>query len=257
MKDNLITLEEKRQIQLEMLEEFDVFCRKNSLRYSLAYGTLIGAIRHKGFIPWDDDVDIIMPLPDMLKAKSLLNSEFIKISDIDTEHHYGYHFPRITHKLSFSKDGLISKSNGVFIDLYFAISMPKDKEKVEFFFKGADDIYYKRRFISRFRKVLCKYLPIKNIIGYNIIQKQYSDYYRKAFTYSEVGNFFAVGGRAVWKEYYSFNFFDKLIEVDFEGRKFLASSHYHEWLTQEYGDYMQLPPEDQRHPYHGGVYYWK
>ena len=66
-----ITLEERKQIQLRMLIEIDAFCRKHNIRYSLAYGTLIGAIRHKGFIPWDDDVDIMMPLPDMLRFKEL------------------------------------------------------------------------------------------------------------------------------------------------------------------------------------------
>lgn len=70
-----ITLEERKQIQLRMLIEIDAFCRKHNIRYSLAYGTLIGAIRHKGFIPWDDDVDIMMPLPDMLRFKELFKSE--------------------------------------------------------------------------------------------------------------------------------------------------------------------------------------
>lgn len=257
MKNKQLTIEEKRKIQLQMLDEFDAFCRKHDLRYSLAYGTLIGAIRHKGFIPWDDDVDIIMPMPDMLKAKELLKSDLIKISDVDSEHHYGYHFPRISHKMSYSLDGLISKSYGVNIDLYYTISVPKDKRMVESFFKGADEIYYKRAFLAKLRSRLCRYLPIKNIPGYNYIQKKYSNYYRKAFLYSESGPFFAVAGRAVWKEYYSFNLFEKLINVDFEGRKYLATAYYQEWLTQEYGDYMQLPPVEDRVPYHGGHYYWK
>ena len=62
-----LSLEEKRKIQLSMLDEVDAFCRKNSIRYSLACGTLLGAIRHKGFIPWDDDMDIVMPEPDFLR----------------------------------------------------------------------------------------------------------------------------------------------------------------------------------------------
>ena len=54
-----ITLEERKKIQLVMLDEIDSFCREHDIRYSLAFGTLIGAIRHKGYIPWDDDVDLI------------------------------------------------------------------------------------------------------------------------------------------------------------------------------------------------------
>ena len=80
-----ITLEERKQIQLQMLDEIDAFCRAKGIRYTLAYGTLIGAIRHKGFIPWDDDVDLLMPLPDMLRFKSEFKSDKIRFCDIDTQ----------------------------------------------------------------------------------------------------------------------------------------------------------------------------
>ena len=62
-----ISIEERKVVQLEMLKEINSFCKANNIRYSLAFGTLLGAVRHKGFIPWDDDVDIMMPLPDMLR----------------------------------------------------------------------------------------------------------------------------------------------------------------------------------------------
>lgn len=62
--DRRLTLSELQSVSLEILCKIDSFCRKNNIRYSLTYGTLIGAVRHKGFIPWDDDVDIMMPRPD-------------------------------------------------------------------------------------------------------------------------------------------------------------------------------------------------
>ena len=59
-----MTLQEVQAINLEMMEEIHLFCVRNNIRYSLAYGSLIGAVRHEGFIPWDDDIDIMMPRPD-------------------------------------------------------------------------------------------------------------------------------------------------------------------------------------------------
>lgn len=90
-----IIFEERKQIQLQMLIEVDEFCRKHKIRYSLAYGTLIGAIRHKGFIPWDDDVDIMMPLPDMLKFRDLFKSETMRYCDVDTDPKYQYAFQEL------------------------------------------------------------------------------------------------------------------------------------------------------------------
>ena len=76
MADRLITLEQRKQIQLEMLSEIDTFCRTHGIRYMIAFGTLLGAVRHKGYIPWDDDVDISMPIDDMLRFKNEFKSDF-------------------------------------------------------------------------------------------------------------------------------------------------------------------------------------
>ena len=80
-----ISFEEKKRIQLEMLDEIDAFCRANNIRYSIAFGTLLGAVRHKGFIPWDDDVDIMMPLPDLMRFKQMFKSNTIDYLDVDIE----------------------------------------------------------------------------------------------------------------------------------------------------------------------------
>ena len=70
-----IPLEEIRRIELNILIEFDHFCNEHGLKYVLDGGTLIGAIRHKGFIPWDDDIDVVMPFPDFLKFVELYRKE--------------------------------------------------------------------------------------------------------------------------------------------------------------------------------------
>ena len=76
IKEKPISFEEKRSIQLEMLKEIDAFCRNNGIKYSLAFGTLLGAIRHKGFIPWDDDIDIMMFREEYEKLCKIAPSEF-------------------------------------------------------------------------------------------------------------------------------------------------------------------------------------
>ena len=96
-----INLEERKSLQLAMLKEIDAFCKKNGLRYSLAFGTLLGAIRHKGFIPWDDDLDIMMPVEDIIKFKAIFNYDKLKFCDVDTEKYYDLDFPRISHKRTY------------------------------------------------------------------------------------------------------------------------------------------------------------
>ena len=66
-----ISFEEHMKLELDILLKFDAFCKEHNLRYYLTDGTLIGAIRHQGFIPWDDDIDVEMPRPDWLKLKDL------------------------------------------------------------------------------------------------------------------------------------------------------------------------------------------
>ena len=62
-----------KEVQLEILDELDRICNENGLRYYLAYGSLLGAVRHNGFIPWDDDIDVMMPYNDMVKLEAIFN----------------------------------------------------------------------------------------------------------------------------------------------------------------------------------------
>ena len=70
-----MTLQEIQTVNLELMKDIHAFCVKNNIHYSLAYGSLIGAVRHKGFIPWDDDIDIMMPRPDFERFSHEYKSE--------------------------------------------------------------------------------------------------------------------------------------------------------------------------------------
>ncbi len=76
---NAIDFVEARHLQYEMLKVVDKFCRENNITYYLAFGTLLGAVRHRGFIPWDDDVDVMLPQPDLDKFCRLFKSNIYKI----------------------------------------------------------------------------------------------------------------------------------------------------------------------------------
>ena len=256
MKKTPISLEVRKRIQLEMLDEIDAFCRANNIRYSLAFGTLIGAIRHKGYIPWDDDVDLIMPLPDMLRFKKTFKSDKLGYADINTVPHYEYHFSRIYYLPTYSKKGLLEKSYGVNIDLYPVVGMPDTEEEIQQFLKDIDPLYKKRMKLIAMRHRLIKRLPFAYIPGYKSTIRKFHDIVLFRYPYETAKNFLHAGSvRRV--NILDFDVFDGLIDVEFEGHTFQSMARYHEYLTHCFGDYMQFPPEDQRHPYHGGTYYWK
>ena len=253
-----ITLEERKKIQLDMLVEIDAFCRSHNIKYILAFGTLLGAIRHKGYIPWDDDVDISMPLEDMLRFKKEFKSKNLKYCDIDTENGYEYHFSRIAFKPTFSKLGALGKSYGVNIDLYPMIEVSSrfaDNNRVV---RKLQPVLKKRLFMIRLRNLFARFLPVSTIIGLKSIVRQYRDLSFNLFECKNGGSYHFFAGPLEKFDLHTldFNPFDDIIDVDFEGKKFMAPAKYHEYLTKRYGEYMQLPPENERYPYHGGVYFW-
>ncbi len=254
-----ISLEEIKKIQLEMLIEIDEFCRKHKIRYILAFGTLLGAIRHKGYIPWDDDIDISMPYEDMLRFKNEFSSEKLKYCDIDTEKYYDFSFSRVCYEPTYSKYGLICKSYGISIDVYPLIEVSKSDEIIAKQLKTAKKLISWKYNVKKLRGFIIRHLPIKTIPFYKYINSVYRNYLFNQMQEVGGGRFYFIAGllELFDKHVLNFNPFDELIEVEFENHKFLGPARYDEYLSTRYGDYMQLPPEDQRRPYHGGHYYWK
>lgn len=256
-KDNELTFDERRQIQLEMLDEIDKFCRINNLRYSLAFGTLLGAIRHKGFIPWDDDVDIIMPLEDLEIFKKGFDSNHFEYIDIDNCSIHTQPFSRIAHKETYSKHGLKCRSYGVCIDLYVMVGLPDEyKQYISRAFR------YERFFLFMLdlRAKFLYHLPVCNIPFFTKSVQLYRNcLFKNAIEYNTANTFFSISGPICnyKKNIFNIDLFNELVETQFEDRKYLAFGKYVFYLRQCYGDYMQLPPEDQRHPYHGGHFFWK
>ena len=258
MKQEL-SFEERKTLQLEMLKEIDTFCKAHDIKYSLAFGTLLGAVRHKGFIPWDDDVDIIMPMPELLKLKKLFKSESIEYCDVDTTKYFSYAFFCLFSKKTYRKIGWFLKDKGVCIDVYPIVSIPDGSEQQLAFFTKAQKFYSRRMTYLKWKNRLFHFSPIRFLPGNGKLLKQYCDYMLHQIEYGSTKTYYAIAGslRLRDKMTYDFNPFEEMMEVEFEGSFYPSISRYHEYLSLRYGDYMKLPPKDQRHPYHGDNYYWK
>lgn len=261
--EKTISLDERKEIYLTMLKEVDAFCRSHHIRYSLSSGTLIGALRHKGFIPWDDDLDITMPLPDLLKFKQVFHSETIKYCDVDTCKHYMFSFPRLEYIPTYSKRGLFNiKGMGISIDVYPIVGLPVDSnQKTAYLEKAKRNYSITRKFIILSRTV-SRIVPIPTIPGLNkIVRKTRNHLFNNSYPYQNAKEFLRIAGpmvdKIIKKNTLDFDFFDKIVDISFEGCLCNATGHADEYLTQKYGNYMQYPPVNQRKPNHSANFYWK
>lgn len=278
-----IDLEESKQLQLGILDAFDEFCREHSLRYMLAYGTLLGAVRHSGFIPWDDDIDLTMPIEDYRKMAAILNGEGnggviagrFRVAGMGVESPVPYHqtFAKIydlktTAEVSSLRSDL-GFEEGIFIDIFPVAGLPEGREQ-------QDEVIRKLRYANSML-----YWATRNVTAgdftpkhprtslYNFIDWVAS--HRKPFQewmdeyYGIFRQLPDVEGADVAVELkiclctgldkYRDNPWLPVAMMDFEGCKRPVPAGYDAILTRDYGDYMQLPPEDMRHPTHDQDYF--
>ena len=146
------TLQKAQLIMLEMLVEFDAICKKHNLKYWLDSGTLLGAVRHQGFIPWDDDIDLSMPVEDYNKFKEIASNElsdnvFFQTSQTDKAFKFDYIKLR-SNKAKIvefhEKDREIAYHQGVFVDIFPMLTLPNS----EFHEKFYDGIFQFIRSVS-------------------------------------------------------------------------------------------------------------
>ena len=260
-----MTLEELHQKQLSMLECFDKFCRENGLTYFLAYGTLIGAIRHKGFIPWDDDVDIWMKREDYDRFVSFTKiNETLRI--VTKENSQGYYHPysycNVTDTETIMDEHITKKETGkgVFLDIFPLDTLPGDYD---------DALKYLKR-CRRMAQIqsCCVNKPPKGIKGVikRVIalcvnwDKMYIDLQNEARKYQGKKSQYIGVPTFVWnpaKETLGTKDFECAIECEFEGKRLLIPVGYDKILTMLYGDYMTPPSVDMQKGHHMVDYFVK
>lgn len=252
-----LSVEEKKGLFLEIMDDVDAYCREQNIRYSLAYGSLIGAIRHHGFIPWDDDLDIMMPLPDMLRFKNEFKSDKLSYFDVDTLYNYPFAFSSIADLRTYRKSGLIDRTFGVSIDVYPVVGICDNKDGQQLFFESIKSIGKHRWAFLQLRNRITRALPLSNIPGFRYWTRRYRDIINYSFPYGETNSYFINSGSIAETEIIDYDIFEHLINIEFEGREYLCSAYYDKFLTAYYGNYMEFPPESERHPYHTSNCYWK
>lgn len=269
-----LSLEDIQHEMLGVLEQFHELCERNNLQYVLAYGTLIGAIRHNGFIPWDDDVDVWMPradydrLHDMYENKSEHLAPYKLCTQCNTLG-YPFYIPRFSNmKFRFISEtpGVEDFDIGVFLDIYpiddFAISIKKT-EKCAKKIDKRNKIYavyaskneYSNAISSSIRKVISSVLHFfygENFSKINLkkIKKIMNKY---TTPNSEYVGVICWGDSPVAHKRKDIFSDGKMIRSvhEFQGKLFYVPKNYDQILRNSYGDYMKLPPIEQRNAYHG------
>ena len=255
MKYEKLSLNEVKKIQLSILDEIKEFCDRNSIRYFLFAGTLLGAIRHKGYIPWDDDIDLCMLRSDYERFAVTYKGKTTYLLSYAQNDAYYYPIIKVCKEGTLAKEECLYAQNlGINIDIFPIDNIPNDDEECKKYFNSVEK---HRRLLAR--KVNMNSKP--SSILKRMAQKIYNlmTFYESKEKALELINFKAQTYNTqntqkccsvVWGigigEAVSCEVFSDVVEVDFEGKKYTAPIGYKTWLTRRYGDYMKLPPIEKQ-----------
>lgn len=254
-------IQELRQIQMGILDEVHHFCEAHGLRYFLSSGTLIGAVRHKGYIPWDDDIDIYMPREDYETFLNTYHDEkgIYRAINPASESHYYYTFAKVvdqrTHMVERETEGY---EIGVYMDIFPVDYVTENLQQRERIFRQKKLLYKIRR---------CKISntnPLKSHLAYWVYKcwpmsvKQIECKIRKLIVLERptrtVCNMTEAGPSI--KGCFPAEDIASSVDIEFESKTYKTMIGYRDYLERTYGDYMTLPPVEQRVT-HNFEAYWK
>lgn len=249
------TLRKAQFKMVEILEAIDDICQRHDIKYWLCYGTLLGAVRHKGFIPWDDDCDICMMREDFEKFSQYVN-ELPENLFLQTDKNDPYYRRKIvkvrmnnTKLVEFDESENEKYHQGIFVDIFiwdYYDSFSKDLLKKV---SKVNSWKYKRKKYPKghWKRAAIQVAVAVPFLGYNIINKSMRVISR---TYRKNSNLNYIGAEIKLQEYVYYDknmIFPLKRNISFEGRFFLVPNNSDAFLRQCYGDYMVLPkPENRR-----------
>jgi len=253
-EDTVLRKAQKRM--LEMLIEVDRICREHNIQYWLDFGTLLGAVRHKGFIPWDDDLDITVFQKDYKRLRKALIQELPEqfvFQDWTTDKYAFDHYGRVkdTKSLFDYPYFRMQKNKGLFIDIFvvkrgFSMSV---KKKIDFLFGRVF------RTLNNYGYVTCNTVLKRRFLYFCAVCLVPFTYLlvalEKVMTAIIPNDLLILSFGTNWYSERHLNDIFPLQEILFENHLFFAPNNTDKYLKNIYGNYMQLPPEEKRSGWHG------
>lgn len=257
-------------IELEMLNEVDRICRKHGIKYYLCGGTLLGAVRHSGFIPWDDDLDIFFPRKDYIKFAKIAQKELpdtMFYQDWHNEFDYPYNFAKIRmNGTKFCQNEIqhLDMHHGIFIDIFPLDSVPADeKERTAYLTKVTRlKTLMAIRYMSFKKNGSLRSIPECIAIAFSRLFFSKRKIHNKLdrlimkYDYQDTGLYGQETGMDALKEVYPVKWFSKQGSISFEGKEFPCTENKYidEYMTFFYGDYMTPPPDEKKCQVHDTTY---
>lgn len=264
-----IDVDGRKVIQMEILDAVSSFCKDKGIRYSLACGTLLGAVRHGGYIPWDDDIDIYMLREDYKRFEEEFPTTYkgrYKFGSISRDENWTCLFGKVWDDRTVMVELRQKTSDmGVNIDVFPIDEVPDDNRIFEEWNtwrkKKIIDIrrssFHFSKDFSLWQNLLIPFVKLRYIFFNN--KKALCKLNREIqkFNGSNSQSVFETSCGLSVKHPFPKNLFDSLIEIKFEDKVYTAFANYDEYLSQAFGDYMTLPPMEKRVAHHHEISYWK
>lgn len=246
-------INELQKIQLSMLKDFDAVCQKHRISYQLFSGTALGAVRHKGFIPWDDDIDVVMLREDYERFFDSASKE-LDSNKYYVQREFSEHWPMFFSKLRLNGTTYIEKYHshdarihqGIYIDIFPCDNLSDSRimQKLQYIASKiviAKSLYARgyetNSTVKKCFMQFCRILPTEPFKRLCIRRNDSSSL--------KVHTFFG-GGKKFERSIFLREWFEQSVKMRFEDSEFPVSAHYDEMLRVMYGDYMVMPTLEQR-----------
>lgn len=256
-EDRILELKEVQRRILSIMTEVDKVCEKNHIPYFLIFGSMLGAVRHKGFIPWDDDIDIAIPRPyydQFLQVAIKQLPSFLRVVSHKTSSSYIYSFIKVEDRrteIEFSWTKNCGLQEGLYIDVFVLDGLPRNViwRKCYCYFVRKLNSFNRALHQNEDQRPIIKRIIAKIIKRMFFIKKQTLLYFidrqmkRYEYSYSDyAANYNTIDSSGIIKK----KTLGTPKKYCFENTMFYGVDDYHTYLTEIYGDYMKLPPEEQR-----------